>query len=140
MSNGHNPCEDCFLECCQKALDIYNDLNHRGQFNELFYTLDFLLFRANNGNGAIGINNRTTQEEISNYVGMQLNTNISVPAWQQTVLQTLKDEGIIATTLKGSPGTFIPCDRDDIKKPIKDLLGRIKREVEHLEDYIDELS
>lgn len=32
-------------------------------------------------------------------------------------------------------GTFIPCNRNDLKKPIQDLIKRIRREVDHLEDY-----
>ncbi len=141
MSNGNNPCENCSLDACEKALTQYNELRQSNQQDSLFYTLDYLLFQANNGNGAIGENNATTQGDIVDYLNSHLSTSISVQGWQQGVLQNLKDTRIVATKIYpgGGPGTFIPCKEKDIKKPIQDLISRIKRELEHLENYSEYL-
>ena len=122
----------------RKRLKIITNCAGHNQKDKLFYTLEYLLFQANGGSGAIGENNATTQDEIVNYVNTQLSSNLSIPEWQQSVLQGLKDDKIVATKIyPGGGGTFIPCDRNDIKKPIQDLISRIKRELEHLEDYLD---
>lgn len=135
MPGRCNPCRQCDLRSCGDAVSKFDDLHRNNNLDECYYTLDYLLYQANDGTGAIGADNATSQDKIVDYINSQLNGNLTVTAWQQHTLQFLKDKGLVATKL--SPGgTFIPCMPDDLIRAAQDTIKRIKRELEHAEGYL----
>lgn len=146
MSDGRNPCQECELPACNNALDEYSRLGDtRGRTREediTFYTLKYLLFEANEGRGAIGENNATTQNRIVDYINSLMQPNITVPEWQQSALQHLKDNNIVVTKVYPGQGrgTFIPCSKSDVKSAIIQLIDRIRRELEHLRKYVNHIE
>lgn len=144
MANGTNPCQKCQLPACNNALNDYSMLSNTQRTRQddiTFYTLKYLLFDANDGQGAIGENNATTQDEIVNYISSIMEINITVPEWQQSALQQLKDNNIVVTKVYPGQGggTFIPCNKKDVKSAIIQLIDRIKREFEHLREYVSHI-
>lgn len=139
MADRHNPCGQCDLRSCGDAVLKFDDLRRNNNLDECYYTLDYLLYQANDGTGAVGADNATSQDRIVDYINSQLNGNLTVTAWQQNTLQDLKDEGLVATKITPG-GTFIPCVLNDLIRPLHDVIKRIQRELQHVDRYVSLLE
>lgn len=104
-----------------------NQNNQDGQW----YTVDFLL------KGHCGINNRTSIEDVLNYLRLK-GIHMGREEFQQTILGELKRQGIIATLIYPGQqgGVFIPCDESEVRTVAEQVLNRIDSEVGNLEGVI----
>lgn len=124
----------CNSPWVQNARKFLKD-NQRNQDGK-WYTVNFLL-----QNNHCGINNRVAINDILQYLSSQ-GIKISREEFQQTILGKLKRKGIVATLVYPGPkgGVFIPCNEDEIKKVVNQILSRVDSEVINLEGILQETS
>ncbi|TET39866.1 MAG: hypothetical protein E3J65_02860 [Dehalococcoidia bacterium] len=67
---------------------------------------------------------------------------LSREGFQQTVLDELKRNGIVATLVYPGPlgGVFIPCNEDEVKTVVNQILDRVNSEIENLEGVAEQTS
>jgi len=113
----------------QQANNILSQLRQRNNLsnNDLakLHTLEFLL-----NNNYCGLSNRTSIGSILNYLNSQ-GINMSRESFQNNVLTDLKRAGaLVSLVYPGHEGgIFIPCDIDEVKVAVGQMLDRIEQEL-----------
>ncbi len=118
----------------QRALVFLNA--RRSNPDEQWHTVDFLI-----RNNHCGIANRVGIGRILQYLN-SIGITLSREGFQQTVLDELKRNGIVATLVYPGPlgGVFIPCNEDEVKTVVNQILDRVNSEIENLEGVAEQTS
>jgi hypothetical protein len=114
----------------QRARDFLSE--HEGNPDAMYYTVRFLVERG------CGINRRVRENDIVEHLSLH-GFNLTIPEFQETVLDELKRSGIVATLVYPGPpgGVFIPSCEEDIERAVRQVMHRVVAEVHNCRGLVN---